>query len=150
MISKPSKYLIIMNVTWIAPFFIQDVFMESFSFSSYLTYLTSFFCLALVIFVINSTEVKFNFWQKLNFVSRLIVLNAIYASNVVITVEIISVMDEMRVLGFFGGDAAGSYLMLYYPSILLALPVSIIILIIEKFCKKKTNPYKILTSIVNS
>ena len=115
----PGKYLVLM-IWWILAFFILQI--ASFSiwahFSSYLVFFIAFaFTLAFAI-ALNLMEAKRKLWSRRGHWGKYVVLTSAYTVAIVASLVVTVTLDSYRLVAYVGGDAGGSFGLLYIPSVL--------------------------------
>jgi hypothetical protein len=117
---KFSILIAVMSLWWVAPFFIAAVArypvgtnMPSFIPFAVITATTALSCIAIAA-VVKKYRAK-NYWQTY------IILNTAYAANVAAAMAVTIALDSIGAVAYFGGDSAGSFGMLYIPSVLFYL-----------------------------
>ena len=118
MFGKSGAYLILMTYGWITPFLIIGLYsyppahylssFYPFGVAVLVTVLTGFWC--------GRLEKKFGFWSQGGFWPRYFILIGGYWLNIVVILAVTLTLDARGWIGYFGGDAAGSFGMLYIPS----------------------------------
>jgi hypothetical protein len=119
MIRRPGMLLIIM-MWWTMPFFIRDMLTyNSYKYlSSYLTYIIGWSVAIICGTLLNLIESKWIPWNSMRYWGKYATIMMAYIVTVIVIVSIIIILDEYRIVEYFGGDAGGSFGLLYGPSIL--------------------------------
>jgi len=112
-----TTLIAVMSLWWVVPFFVAAVVrypittnMSSYIPFAVITATTALSCIA-VATVAKKYRAK-NHWRTY------IILNTTYAANVAAAMALTIALDSIGAVTYFGGDAAGSFGMLYIPSIL--------------------------------
>jgi hypothetical protein len=115
---KPGTYLLLM-AWWIVPFFILAL--ASYPVGAYLTsyvpFLAAFVIIPVCAFILAGLDARLEFWERFGFWKRYFVLTGAYALTMVIVLAVTVTLDFYGLAGYFRGDAAGSFGMLYIPSV---------------------------------
>lgn len=118
MFGKSGAYLILMTYGWIAPFLLIALWRYSPG-----RYLSSFYPFGVAVLVTalsgwgcGKMEKKLGFWNQGGFWPRYFMLIGWYWLNILVILAVTLTLDARGWIGYFGGDAAGSFGMLYIPS----------------------------------
>jgi uncharacterized membrane protein YqjE len=76
--------------------------------------ITAFLCGILL----NIIENKWNLWQSTRYFGKCSMLIIAYSIMMILFITIILVLDQYRLIGYFDGDAGGSFGLLCFPSII--------------------------------
>jgi len=138
MTKNPAFYLILMTC-WIVPFFF--VYLFSYPvwnyFSSYLPFFISFIVVAVYAYFLSFLNLKFSFWERYGHWKRFFVLIAAYAVTIISILTIIVILDDKGLIKYFGGDAGGSFGLLFVPSIIFYFIFGILFSTIITVMRKK-------------
>ena len=114
---QPGYFLMLM-AWWIVPFFaIHLVSYPVHRFlPSFLPFFVAFVVIAAAGSIVTMVENKTGFWERSGRWKRYGILTSSYAAAVVVILLATVGLDYWGFVGYFGGDAAGSFGMLYIPS----------------------------------
>ena len=117
---NPGIYLAIMG-WWIMPFFGSSLarYPVTAYFSSYVPFLLVFFSIAVSGIILWRMNIKNGFWNRSGHWRRFSILWGTYALSISVALAITLILDSYNMIAYFGGCAAGSFGMLYIPSIVL-------------------------------
>jgi len=116
---KPGICLMLMG-WWIVPFFILALasFPLHHHVSSYIPFFLAFAVLAASGAALNVLDGRVGFWERMRKWGRFLVIASSYTATIVVILIVTVVLDDFGLIAYFGGDATGSFGMLYIPSII--------------------------------
>jgi hypothetical protein len=106
---------------WIAPFFIAALMSYSIvsNISSYLPFFVAFVFYAAAGFLLGFLDVKVGFWSRSGLWKHYLILVVGYTVTTICILLLTVIIDDYGLISYFGGDAAGSFGMLYFPLMVL-------------------------------
>jgi len=118
-LNNPGVCLALMS-WWIIPFLAAAVLTHPLSEypRSYLPFLIAFGGMVLFAVALNVINLRLRVWERVGHWGRFLILSGSYALSVVATLAATLVLDSYGALDYFGGDAEGSFGMLFIPSVL--------------------------------
>ncbi len=119
---SPGWCLVLMG-WWIVPFFAgalasHPIYREP---SSYVPFAVAFVILGVSGFILERLNGTRRFWDRFSVRKRVELLVGAYALSAIAIVFLVVVLDSWGWVGYFGGDAGGSFGLLFFPSILAYL-----------------------------
>ena len=128
--SGPGKYLLLMT-WWIFVFFAICLF--SYPVAGYLTSYIPFwvaFALTLIFSLfLNLADGAFTFWRRVGYWGKFATLMGSYSSTIIAILIISLILSSHGTISYFGGDPAGSFGMLYIPSIVFYGVIGMVLII---------------------
>jgi len=117
---KPGTYLLLM-AWWIVPFFLLALasYPVGAYRTSYVPFLAAFTVIAVCAFLLSHLDARLDFWERSGLWRKYFVLTGAYAVTIGLVLAATLTMDAFYLVGYFGGDAAGSFGMLYLPSVIV-------------------------------
>jgi len=105
---------------WIAPFFIVALLSRPIgeNIRSYLPFFISFIVFAAAGCLLGFLDARFGFWTRAGLWKRGLILVIGYAATAITALLLTIIVDYYGLISYFGGDAAGSFGLLYIPSII--------------------------------
>ena len=138
---RTGIYVILMTFWWILPLFVLALFRYPISvfINSYYPFFVAFIVTLLISFIVNIIETRTDYWGCSGYWKKYLIVNGVYALNV-LTILVVSItLDSVGLIGFFSGDPEGSFEMLYVPSVGFYLLLGLVIRIITSiFCIKRS------------
>jgi hypothetical protein len=127
MFGKSGKYLLLMTYWWILPFLVISLseFPLWANLPSYYTYFIPFIITGIFSFLCGLVETQTDWWSRAGFWKRYLALNGLYISNIFLIIFVTITLHNYRMLRYFGGDAEGSFGLLYPYTIVFYLLVGI-------------------------
>lgn len=124
-----GKYLIIMTYWWIVPFFIIGLisFPLRQYIDSYYPFFIAFIITIIIGFICGALEGRYDYWHRSGYWKKYFIINGIYLLNIIFILIITLILDCFHFIKYFGGDAAGSFGMLYIPSVIFYLLFGLIV-----------------------
>jgi hypothetical protein len=118
-LESPGLCLALMS-WWITPFLAAAVIDRPIIewTRSYFVFLIAIVEIILFAGALHFINLRLHLWGKTGHWGRFLILIGCYALYVVSTVVVIVVLDTYGALDYFGGDAGGSFVMLFIPSVL--------------------------------
>lgn len=118
MLRGPGKYMVVMT-WWILVLFFATLCRYSLLdyLSSYLVFFIAFAFTLGVGILLNLFESTLNLWPKTKRWGRFIIMNTAYTVAIGASLIVTIRLDSFGVVAYFGGDSAGSFALLYLPSI---------------------------------
>lgn len=137
MVKNPVFYFILMS-WWIILFFIFALLSYPVGkyFSSYLPFFISFAVIAVYAFFLSFLNSKFNFWERYGHWKRFFVLIGTYSITIISILIIVVTLDSNGLIQYFGGDAGGSFGLLFLPSIILYFILGVLVSGVKTFMFK--------------
>lgn len=125
---NPGLYLFLMG-WWIIPFFVIELASHPVNkyFSSYVPFFIAFVVLGASGYVLGLLNGSFGFWTRYNVWKRFGLLVGVYALSVILIVVLVIILDAYHLVAYFGGDAGGSFGLLFIPSIVVNIVLGMII-----------------------
>ena len=122
MLKNPGACLVLMS-WWIVPFFVIALFSYPLRayVSSYVPFLVALVVISSSGILMNVLETKFRFWSWLGHWSKCLILIGSYALAILVILILTLTLDSYGLVGYFDGDAEGSFGMLYIPSAIFYL-----------------------------
>ena len=120
MLHGPGKYLFMM-IWWILAFFfvqLQSCPLQTYL-SSYLVYFIAFPFVLAVAVLLDLLEWRTAIWSRRRLWGRFVVLATAYTVAIGASLVATVVLDSYRLVRYFGGDAGGSFGLLYLPRIVV-------------------------------
>lgn len=116
----PGTHLLWMTGWWILPFFVIAIakFPIAGHVKSYLPFAIAFAVTMLVSVLFNLISAKRGLWARLGHWGKCCSLAAAYMVNVVAILALTLTLDSLDMIEYFGSCPAGSFGMLYIPSVL--------------------------------
>ena len=128
-----------MTFWWMAPFLV--VALANFSPGhwprSYVPFMVAIAVTLLLSALCNWLERRQGSWRRSGFWTRYFLLNGWYALNMVLILGVTLTLDSFRLMRYIGGDAEGSFGMLYLPSVLLYLVLGLILGLVRQVWKAR-------------
>jgi len=117
---RPGLYLVLMG-WWILVFLGIDL--ARYPIHGFLLSYVPYF-VALILFMVFAVfltflDFKFNWWERMRHWGRFLLLIGSYAITTIAILVIVITLDSWRLIQYFGGDAGGSFGLLFVPSILV-------------------------------
>ncbi|MDP3182131.1 MAG: hypothetical protein Q8M54_04855 [Desulfobaccales bacterium] len=110
------------------PFFI--IALSSFSLfshiDSYYPFFIAFIITVILSYLMGLLEKRTGYWDRSGYWGKYIILNGLYILNIALILVMTLSLDYFRLIKYFGGDAAGSFGMLYIPSVMFYLLLGLI------------------------
>lgn len=128
MFGRSGKYLMLMTYGWIAPFALLHLGrypLRQYQ-TSYYPFLVAFVTTAVVSLAGGILERRYNFWEPGGFWQKYFLLMGMYCLNIGVILVITLIMSSYGWISYFGGDAEGSFGMLYIPSAFFYLTAGMI------------------------
>ncbi len=121
-LKNPGLYIVFMG-WWIIPFFIRELGSHPVTkyFSSYIPFFIAFLVMGTSGCILGLLNSRFNFWTRYGIWKRYLVLEGMYSLAAILTVTFIVILDFYGFVAYFGGDAGGSFGLLFFPSIFFYL-----------------------------
>ena len=127
MFGKSGKYLLLMTYWWILPFLVislsQFPLLENLP--SYDTYFIPFIITGIFSLICGLVERQTDWWSRAGFWKRYFALNGLYILNISLIIAVTITLHDYRLLRYFGGDAEGSFGLLYPYTIVFYLVAGI-------------------------
>jgi hypothetical protein len=139
MLGKPGRYLLLMTFWWIAPFLVVGLadFSPEHWPLSYVPFLVALAVTLPLCALCNRLERRQGALRRSGFWTRYFLLNAWYTLNMVLILTITLTLDNYRLVRYFGGDAGGSFGMIYIPSILFYLVGGLVLGLVRQVRKTR-------------
>jgi hypothetical protein len=139
MLGKSGKYLLIMTCWWILPFLVINLSQFPFweHLPSYYPFFIPFIITGIFSILCGLVEAQTGWWSRAGFWKKYLVLNGLYILNIFLIIHVTITLDNYRMLRYFGGDACGSFGMLYPWTIPLYLLAGIILGVWKHFRRAK-------------
>jgi hypothetical protein len=134
MLKGPGKYLVLMT-WWILVCFVIQLYSYPVAsyLSSYLIYLIAFIFTICGAALLNLLESRFELWSHRGLCGKLILLTIAYTATIGANLIAIMIFDSLNYhlrYGldlYFGGDAGGSFGLLYVPSIVIYWGIGMVV-----------------------
>jgi len=131
-IKNPGTFVVLM-AAWVVPFFIIGLIRYSIFdyFTSFIPFFVAFIIYGLIGFLLNRWNQSTEFWPNFGVWKRYFLLIGMYSLAAILTVILIMVLDSIGLARYFGGDAGGSFGLLFFPSIIfftiIGVPVAMLV-----------------------
>jgi hypothetical protein len=115
---KAPVYIIFITLIWVLPFFLRDCNQVPIAkdFLPYFVVVSVALIIAAVLFVLNITVWR---WEELNIWIKYLIILVSYSTGYVTCLSLMDQLNSKGYLRFFGGDAGGSFFLLYFPTVIL-------------------------------
>jgi hypothetical protein len=116
---RPGYWIIVLTLWWLLPFFISDIFRYSIEayLSSYYPYFIVFGTTLFFSFLANLLDTFFKFYREAGYWRKYFLVCGIYAVHMIAALIISILLEPVLHIDYFGGCPAGSFGMLFIPSI---------------------------------
>ena len=117
---RSGKWLLLMALWWVIPFFVIHLLARPFlpSLNSHLFYVVLILVALGAAAVVSAVDGKRDLWRRSGYWGKYGFLCGAYAVQGILALVIVVTLDSLGLIGYYGGDAAGSIGMLIVPSIL--------------------------------
>ena len=133
----PGSHLIAITWGWIIPFFLMAVAYDGLrDQKSYTPFWVAFgitFTLGTLSTVV---ELATGLWRRSPGWLRFLLLGGLYFINIYAIVDITVYLDQIGKVAYFGGDACGSFGMLYWPSVIMYFLIGLPIVAIRSLYRR--------------
>jgi hypothetical protein len=119
MLGKSGKYLFLMTYWWILPFLVISLYYFPLleNLPSYYPFFIPFIIAGIFSILCGLVETQTGWWVRAGFWKRYLVLNGLYILNIYLILHVTITLDARGMLRYFGGDAEGSFGMMYTSTI---------------------------------
>jgi hypothetical protein len=115
MFGKSGKYLLLMTYWWILPFLAVALYQFSpwEHLPSYYVFFIPFIIAGIISLICGRIEAYTGWWSRAGFWKKYLILMGVYIVNIKLIFFVTVTLHDLRVLHYFGGDAEGSFALLY-------------------------------------
>jgi len=116
---RPGYWIIVLTFWWVLPFFISHLFRHSIEeyLNSYYLYFIVFGTTLLFSLLVNLLDIFSKFYREAGYWRKYFIVCGIYAIHMIATLIISFVLDPVLDIEYFDSCPAGSFGMLFIPSI---------------------------------
>jgi hypothetical protein len=124
--------------SWVVPFFIIGLIRYSLFdyFTSFIPFFVTFVIYGITGLLLNSWNQSTGFWSNYGVWKRYFLLVGMYSLAAILTVISIMALDSIGLARYFGGDAGGSFGLLFFPSMIFYIVIGVPVAMLVKIAYK--------------
>lgn len=118
---RSSIVLLFISLWWIIPLFIRDLLAYPIlsNFNSHLLYLLVITISITCSITLGFIDDKKELWNRYDFWGKYLIAMCAYAAQMILLLTSVFILDSFRLIRYYGGDAGGSVVLLFFPSIVI-------------------------------